>query len=119
MRLREHTGKASDAVSVFSHDDILIGRWRGHALRPDFPSLGRDYVLEVGRAKNRVVGEAPAGRMQRGYVLCICGGGTANVHGGLTLAITWPHSVLSEANCQTVAAQVNGDVRIHSLNFSK
>lgn len=37
----------------------------------------------------------------------------------LTLAIAWPHSVLSEANCQTVAAQVNGDVRSQSLNFSK
>jgi hypothetical protein len=30
-----------------------------------------------------------------------------------TLAITWPQSVLGEANDSTVAAQVHGDVSLH------
>jgi hypothetical protein len=48
------------------------------------------------------------------YLICWLGTQGSRTHGfcvRLTLTITWPQSVFSEANGQTVAAQVNGDVK--------
>jgi hypothetical protein len=49
----------------------------------------------------------------------VIGFGPCGVSMRLTLAITWPQGGIGERRAHVAAAQVNGDVRSQSLNFSK